>query len=289
LTDLMEHVQPDHASFFMLTPLPGSMDHLRMVQRGEWLHPDFNIYDSHHETTVHPRMKSGEWKESYLEAWRRFYSLENMRAVLGRSGPRAYWNNLYRFLWYKNSIQTEGRHPMMCGWLRRKGRTERRPGYPVQSRWAFLKMRAREVRHDLLGSFRVLMEMEELWLQTRHRSEAERRLAEELHRICEAARGRLRLADVQLAHLRAQANFPSLRVPSKLQLLWARWYPLLSPRRVYTRADLDSYWRDTLLRWKRRQWLRIYPHELALSMFRDAQLSLMFFLRLAWPHHEGSR
>lgn len=284
LTELMEQVQPDHASFFMLIPLPGSMDHLRMVQRGEWLHPDFNIYDSHHETTIHPRMKSGAWKKSYMEAWGRFYSLENMRAVLGRSGPHAYWNNLYRFLWYKNSIQTEGRHPMMCGWLRRKERTNRRPGYPVLSRWAFLKMRARELRRDLIGSFRVLMEMEELWLQTRHRSEAERRIAEELHKICAAAKGRLRLADVQLAHLRAQAQFPSLHVPSKLQLLWARWYPLLAPRRVYTRADLDSYWRDTLRRWRQRQWLRIYPHELALSMFRDAQLSLMFFLRLAWPH-----
>lgn len=289
LTDLMEQVQPDHASFFMLTPLPGSMDHLRLVQRGEWLHPDFNLYDSHHETTIHPLMKNGEWKESYWEAWRRFYSLENLRAVLSRSSPQAYWNNLYRFLWYKNSIQTEGRHPMMCGWLRRKRRTERRPGYPVLSRWAYFKMRARELRGQLAGSFRVLMEMEELWLQTRHRSEAERRIAEELHKICAAAKGRLRLADLQLAHLRAQAQFPSLRVPSKLQLLWARWYPLLAPARVYTRADLDSFWRNTLRHWRERKWLRIYPHELALSMFRDAQLSLMFFLQLARPHQERSR
>ncbi len=287
LADLMEQVQPDHASFFMLTPLPGSVDHLRMVQRGEWLHPDFNLYDSHHETTRHPRMTGGEWLASYREAWQRFYSLENLRAVLGRSSPQAYWNNLYRFLWYKNSMQTEGRHPMMCGWLRRKGRTERRPGYPVLSRWEFCKMRARELRRDCAGMFRVLLEMEELWLQTRRRSEAELRIAEELHKICAAAKGRLRLADEQLAHLRAKANFPAVRVPSKLHLLWARWYPLLAPARVYTRADLDSFWQGTLRKWRQRQWLRIPPHKVAFSLFRDAQLSLMFFLQLARPR-DGS-
>jgi len=289
LTNLMEQVRPDHASFFMLTPLPGSVDHLRMVQRGEWLHPDFNLYDSHHETTRHPRMSGGEWLASYREAWRRFYSLENLRAVLGRSSPQAYWNNLYRFLWYKNSMQTEGRHPMMCGWLRRKGRTERRPGYPVLSRWEFCKMRARELRRDCAGMFRVLLEMEELWLQTRRRSEAELSIAEELHKICAAAKGRLRLADEQLAHLRAKASFPAVRVPSKLHLLWARWYPLLAPARVYTRADLESFWRGTLDKWRERQWFRIPPHRVAFSMFRDAQLSLMFFLQLARPRNGSSQ
>jgi len=281
ITCLIEQVRPDHASFFMLTPLPGSYDHLRMLRLREWMHPDFNLYDSHHEVTVHPHMKNGLWKENYVEAWRRFYSLENMKAVLRRSASRAYWNNLLRFLWYRNSMETEGRHPMMCGFVRLKARRDRRPGYPLPTRWQYMKVRARELRAQLAASIRVLLEMQEVWLQTRHPSAAEQFVAEELHRIQMAARGRLRLADEQLAHLRAKVRFPALHVPSKIQLLWAKWYPLLAPSRVYTRADLDCFWRATWQHWKQRQWFRIQPHRVAFNMFRDAQLLLMFFFHMA--------
>ena len=75
-------------------------------------------------------------------------------------------------------------------------------------------------------------------------------------------------------------QFPALRVPSKLQLLWARWYPLLAPAKVYTRADLDAFWEAAKYNWRERRWFRIPPHLVALNMFRDAQLSLLFFLQL---------
>jgi len=278
---LMSEVQPDHASFFMLTPLPGSMDHLAMVRRGTWMHADYNFYDSHHETVVHPNLKEGEWKRLYLQAWRSFYSLDNMKAVLQRSTPRNYWNNFLRFLWYKNAIQTEVRHPMMCGFFRLKGRKVRRPGLPVLSRWEYFKMRQREVRAHLGAMLRLLREMQELWLQTRHPGAAEQRLVEEINKIRVAARGRLRVADLQLAHLRARVHFPELRVPSKLHLLWAKWYPLLAPAKTYTRADLDAFWLMVKQHWNDRRWFRIPPFRLALNTFRDAQLSLMFLISMA--------
>ncbi len=56
LAYLMQEVRPDHASFFMLMPLPGSQDHLGMLRREEWMHPDFNRYDSHHAVSVHPNL-----------------------------------------------------------------------------------------------------------------------------------------------------------------------------------------------------------------------------------------
>ncbi len=280
LASLMEQVRPDHASFFMLTPLPGSQDHLQMFRRGEWMHPDFNLYDSHHAVTIHPHLKDGAWKELYLEAWRAFYDIENMKAVLRRSSSRTYRNNLMRFLWYKNSIQVEGRHPMMCGFFRLKGRKNRRPGYPLVPRWEYWKTRSREVRADLGGMLRVLLEMEELWLQTRHPSEAEKRIVEEVNKIRLAARGQLKLADLRLAHLRAKMEFPELRVPSRLQLLWAKWYPLLAPGKVYTRADLDQFWGAAKQAWRERRWFRIPPHRVVLNAFRDAQLSMLFFFHL---------
>jgi len=280
LTCLMQNVRPDHASFFMLTPLPGSQDHLAAVRRREWMHPDFNLYDSHHPVTNHANLKDGAWKDLYLEAWRAFYSFENMKAVLQRTPWCNYWNNFIRFIWYKNSIQTEGRHPMMCGFFRLKGRKNRRPGYPIPSRYEYYKSRAREIWTHLAGMARILFEMEELWLQTRQRSEAEQRVIEELSRIRARARGRLKLTHLQLAHMRAKIYFPALRVPSKLHLLWAKWYPLLAPAKVYSRADLDCFWHIVKQRWVERHWFRIPPHRVAFNLFRDAQLSLMFFFHL---------
>jgi hypothetical protein len=281
LNFLMQQVRPDHASFFMLMPLPGSMDHLGMVKLGEWMHSDYNLYDSHHEVMHHPNLKDGEWRRLYFEAWHTFYSIENMRAVLQRSSPQMYRNNFLRFFWYKNSIQTERRHPMMCGFFRLKGRTSRRPGIPVLSRWEYFRTRFREVRADLRSMARVLLEMEEVWLQTRHPSAAEQRIVEELNKIRgAAARGRLKVGDLQTAYLRAKEHFPTLRVPSKLQLAWAKWYPLLAPGTVYTRADLDAFWKSVKLQWGQRRWFRIPVHRLPVNLFRDAQLSLLFAIHM---------
>ena len=277
---LMEEVRPDHASFFILMPLPGSMDHLNMKRRGEWMHPDFNLYDSQHEVTNHPNLKHGSWKETYFEAWRTFYSLPNMKAILQRGSRCNYWNNFLRFLWYKNSIQTEGRHPMMCGYFRLKSRKERRPGMPVVPRWQYYTSRVKEIREHLSGMVRVLAEMEELWLQTRHPSAAEQRVVEELAKIREKY-DQLKLADLQAAYLRAKEHFPSLRVPSKVHLFWAKYSPLLVQNKVYTRADLQAFWKNVRQRWDEQHWFRIPVHKVPLNALRDLQLSALFLFHMA--------
>lgn len=280
LDRLIHEVHPDHASFFMLTPLPGSQDHIAMLHRGDWMDPDFNRYDSWHAVAKHSHLSSDEWSELYREAWRKFYSFDNMKAVLERSPQRDYWSNLFRFFWYRNSFQTEGRHPMMCGFFRLKGRRSRRPGFPIASRRAYITARAKEVATHLARMLRLLLEMEELWLQTRRRSLAEQRVAEELARIGSTVRGRIKPADVQIAYRKARASFPALRIPSKLELFAARWCPLLAQDRVLTRADLDSFWRRTGQRWRKRRWLQIPWLHALLAVSRDVQLGVVFLLHL---------
>jgi len=277
---LTEDVRPDHASFFMLTPLPGSVDHLHMLRRGEWMHPDFNLYDSHHEVTHHPYLKDGSWRETYFEAWRTFYSLSNMKAILQRGSRVNYWNNFLRFFWYKNSVQTEGRHPMMCGYFRLKGRTARRPGLPILSRREYYPPRIREIYSHLRGMLRVIAEMEELWLQTRHPSEAEQRVVEELAKLRDKY-DQLKLADLQNAFLRAKEHFPALRVPSKVQLFWAKWSPLLVQNKVYTRGDLHAFWTSIRERWDDQHWFRIPVHKVPLNLLRDMQLSVLFLFHVS--------
>ncbi len=277
---LMEEVRPDHASFFILMPLPGSMDHLNMKRRGEWMNPDFNLYDSQHEVTHHPNLKHGSWKEAYFDAWNTFYSLPNMKAILQRGSRANYWNNFLRFVWYKNSIQTEGRHPMMCGYIRLKGRTARRPGLPVLGRWEYYTMRVREIREHLRSMLRVLVEMEELWLQTRHPSAAEQRVVEELIKLREKY-GQLKISDFQAAFQQAKLHFPTLQVPSKLTLFWAKWSPLLASNKVYTRTDLDAFWNTVRQRWAERRVFRIPVFMVPLNLSRDFQLSLLFLFHMS--------
>ena len=277
---LMNEVQPDHASFFILMPLPGSMDHIHMMKRGAWMHPDFNLYDSQHEVTQHAYLKDGSWRATYLEAWKTFYSLPNMKAILQRGSRVNYWNNFLRFVWYKNSIQTEERHPMMCGYFRLKGRKARRPGMPVLSPWSYYTARAREIYAYGRSMLRVMAEMEELWLQTRFPSAAEQRVVEELAKL----RGKydqLKLADLQRAYQRAKVHFPTLRVPSKVHLFWAKWSPLLVQNKVFTRADLHAFWTGVRQRWDEQRWFRIPVHKVPLNLFRDVQLSLLFLFHMS--------
>jgi radical SAM superfamily enzyme YgiQ (UPF0313 family) len=81
---LMDEIHVDMASFFMLTPLPGSHDHLEMKKRGEWMDPDFNKRDSFHATVHHPHMTAEEWTEAYVNAWKAFFSKENLIKILSR-------------------------------------------------------------------------------------------------------------------------------------------------------------------------------------------------------------
>ena len=170
---LKQDLGVEQASFFMLTPLPGSQDHARMVRAGEYMDPDLNTYDSSHETTRHPNFAPGEWHATYRKAWRSFYSFDYMRHILAKANPENYWNILRNFIWYKNSVQIEGGHPMIHGLFRIKDRTDRRPGFPIESRLRHIVRRFRDVR-SLLGSGSLwCWRWRKLWLQTRKRSKAE--------------------------------------------------------------------------------------------------------------------
>ncbi|MGB7624043.1 MAG: radical SAM protein [Terriglobia bacterium] len=277
LQRLMHEIRVEQASFFLLTPLPGSRDHLEMTQRGEYMDADYNKFDSIHETMHYPHFSEpGSLKAMYFEAWETFYSFDNMKRILLRSSPRNYWNILRNFIWYKNAALIERRHPMMGGFFRRKNRATIRPGFPVPSRWAFAKMRVREISAYLKAMVKLILEMEELWLQTRVRSEAEQRVVEEMSRLRASARRRLSLAEIQLAHARARLQVPSIRVPSKVTLYWQTWHLWMASRKVYTRADIDECWQSVMLNLRQRRIFRISPFRVLSNMWLDFQVTLMF-------------
>ena len=232
---LMDEVGPDQASFFMLTPLPGSHDHREMRKRGEWMDPDFNKRDSFHATIDHPRMTGKEWTEAYEEAWETFYSKENMIKVLSRwsNHPKNYWNLMSVFFWYKNAALIEKQHPMIAGFFRLKDRKTRRPGFAIDSLPVHAWKRAKEVTWLLIAWAKFLKEMEEVWLQTRKKSDTEERWIEQLQKLQVEVWQALRIAELQKIYANAKGTLPD-RARALLDPLED-----LSSRILLTRKDLD--------------------------------------------------
>ena len=273
----LQELRVEQASFFMLTPIPGSKDHAEMVAGGKEMHPDLNDYDSFHETLRHPNFAPGELSESYREAWENFYSFGYMKEVLSRTDPEKYWNVLCDFLWYKNSALIEGGHPMLHGFFRLKDRVDRRPGYAVESRARHFFRRTRETAVTLRSWMLLLLEMEELWLQTRIRSDAEKRLRLEIENLRAQLNRNLRSAELQLAHMRTRLHFPEIRVPSRLSLAFRDLNFSMAKRLTYSRADLKLFWR----RGFRPKTLFARPFKVAFHLLKDVQLFLMFVRDMA--------
>lgn len=270
LRRLKHEIKVDQASFFMLTPLPGSMDHKRMVETGAEMDPDYNTYDSFHESMPHPLLKNGAWTNLYGECWRSFYSFENMKAILQRASRETYWNIFRNFIWYKNAALVEGNHPMVAGFFRLKDRTARRPGCRVATRWAHCKMRAPEIWQYLKGVVKLLFEMQELWLQTR------------LH----LAPNPLRAFEIKVVQEIGQLKTGVLE---KLAILEWRRSALLNAMRamrdrlnVFAPGDWQSrraitrFWQRAFVFFKTGKWHRISPRRLAANLIHEAKLALCF-------------
>src|SRR6266403_1419870 len=234
---LMNEVGPDQASFFMLTPLPGSHDHREMKKRGEWMDPDFNKRDSFHATIEHPRMTADEWTEAYENAWRAFYSKENMIKTLARwtNAPKNYWNLMSIFLWYKNAALIEKQHPMVAGFFRLKDRKTRRSGFAIEPLPVHVWKRAKETTRLFISWAKFVKEMEEVWLQTRKKSDTEERWMEQVQKLQAEVWQALRIAELHRVYTNAKEV-----LPDKVQALLD---PLeeLSSRILLTRKDLTRF------------------------------------------------
>jgi radical SAM superfamily enzyme YgiQ (UPF0313 family) len=120
----------DVLEFFMLTPLPGSEDHRRMAEAGEWMDPDLNKYNLHHRVSKHPRMSDEEWDDAYRAAWAAYFTWDHMETVARRHASLPH-NRPKKALQYLNEFkmlyEIEGLQVLEGGILRRKRRRSRRP------------------------------------------------------------------------------------------------------------------------------------------------------------------
>ncbi len=137
----------DILEFFFLTPLPGSADHRKLYREGAELDPDLNKYDLNHVTAAHPVMSKQDWEDAYRRAWDTYYSDEHIVTLMkrARASNMSVGKVLGTVVWFYGSILYEHVHPLESGFVRLKYRTDRRPGFPVESRRHFYPKYAAEL------------------------------------------------------------------------------------------------------------------------------------------------
>jgi hypothetical protein len=119
-----------------LTPLPGSEDHKKLLEAGEWMDPDLNKYNLHHRVSRHPRMSDAEWDAAYRDAWRIWFADEHIETVARRHAarPDGRPKKVVQYMTeFKMLYEIEGLHAMEGGVIRRKRRRSRRPSLPPES------------------------------------------------------------------------------------------------------------------------------------------------------------
>jgi hypothetical protein len=148
----------DILEFFCLTPLPGSEDHKVLWQRGEWMHPDMNMYDGEHAVAHHAQMSKEAWEEVYRTVWESYFTREHMETILRRAAANnCSMSRLVSFMFlFCYSVPIENVHPLQGGLLRRKYRKDRRPGFPIEPIWSFYPKFAWQVVDKLARALRLL-------------------------------------------------------------------------------------------------------------------------------------
>ena len=129
----------DILEFSCLTPLPGSEDHKKLWMEGVDMDADMNRYDLEHVTTDHHKMSREEWEQAYHIAWKTYYTPEHIKTVIRRAVASRMRSDMVMYLltWFWLSKELWNIYPLESGIIRRKVRTDRRPGLPIESVWTF--------------------------------------------------------------------------------------------------------------------------------------------------------
>jgi radical SAM superfamily enzyme YgiQ (UPF0313 family) len=253
----------DSASFYILTPLPGSKDHQRWWHQRRWMDSDFNTYDSAHVAVAPERMTREELQQAYHQAWEQFYSTEHMVNVLKRwrDNRTAYWGRMFFFAWYLYASRIERLHPMNCGFWTIRRRHERRQGLPREAFVPFWWERARAALQRLRAIAQLFLQLEEVWLQSRPKSRLEEELQELLAKTKQDVRDwrELKVWELKAVYQQLHERLPEVKVPSALSLWFNKQNPFL---RVHSRTYFNRIWTQWYLHlWNPVKWAELWFFE----------------------------
>ena len=259
----LQRMMFDSASFFILSPLPGSKDHQRWWQEGRWMEKDFNTYDSAHVAVEPERMSKDELMKAYLNSWEQFYSTKHMVNVLKiwRNNNYYYKERLAFFMWYLYSSRIERLHPMNCGFWTVRRRNDRRSGFQQEALVPFLWNRLRVITIRLGAMAKLFFQFEEVWLRSRSKSKIEEGLFELIERTKQGVMDWRDVKEKELVafYKKLQVEIPEIKVPSIIRLWFRKRNPFVS---AFSRMYIQRIWRRWYLYlWNPLKWIEVWLFE----------------------------
>jgi radical SAM superfamily enzyme YgiQ (UPF0313 family) len=259
----LQRMMFDSASFYILSPLPGSKDHQRWWREKRWMHEDFNNYDSAHVAVKPERMTCDELMEAYHSAWEQFYSTEHMVNVLKlwRENHHYYRERLSFFMWYLYSSRIERLHPMNCGFWTVRRRSDRRAGLPQESLVPYWLNRTKVLTLRLWSMVGLFFQLEEVWLRSRQKSGVEEALHEFISKTKKDVIDWRDLSTKELAAFYAELSLkmPEIKVPSLVRLWFRKRNPFAG---AFTRSSVERTWhRWYLYLWNPLKWVEVWVFE----------------------------
>jgi radical SAM superfamily enzyme YgiQ (UPF0313 family) len=259
----LQRMMFDSASFYILSPLPGSKDHQRWRREGRWLDEDFNRYDSAHVAVLPERMSGDELMEAYHNAWEQFYSTEHMVNILKlwRNDRYYYRERLSFFMWYLYASRIERLHPMNCGFWTVRRRNDRRASLPQEALVPFWWNRMKVLTLRIGKMAKLFLQLEEVWLRSRPKSTIE----EALHDLTSKTKQDIidwrDLSTKELASFYAKLSLeiPELKVPSLVHLWFKKRNPFAG---AFTRMYTQRIWKRWYLYiWNPFKWIEVWLFE----------------------------
>jgi hypothetical protein len=259
----LQRMRFDSASFYILSPLPGSKDHQRWWREKRWMHEDFNTYDSAHVAVKPERMSCDDLMEAYRNAWEQFYSTDHMVNVLRlwKKDHFYYRERLSFFAWYLYSSRVEGLNPMNCGFWTIRRRNERRSGLPQEAFVPFWLNRTKVLTLRVWGIVKLFFQLEEVWLRSRQKSGVEEALHELVSKTKQDILDWRDLSTKELAafYRKLSVEMPEIKVPSRVRL-WLRKRNSFAG--AFTRVYVDRIWRKWYLYfWNPLKWVEVWMFE----------------------------
>jgi radical SAM superfamily enzyme YgiQ (UPF0313 family) len=259
----LQQMMFDSASFYILSPLPGSKDHQRWWKEKRWMHEDFNMYDSAHVAVQPERMSREELLEAYRNAWEQFYSTVHMVNVLKiwRYNHHYYREKLAFFMWYLYASRIERLHPMNCGFWTVRRRDDRRSGFEHEALIPFWWNRLNVLTVRLVRMAKLFFQLEDVWLRSRPKSRIEEELFE---LIVKTKQGVTDWRDVKEKDLvgfyrKLQADMPEIKVPSVVRLWLRKRNPFAQ---AFSRTYVRRIWqRWYLYLWNPLKWVDVWLFE----------------------------
>ncbi len=162
---LKQELPIEFVEFFMMTPLPGSQDHLDNYLNGVPMAKDMNEYDTTRPCMEHPRMSREELMRAYRDAWKFFYARKHVETILKRRKDHRRKNIARHMVWFRNAVFVEDLHPFLFGLFRIKGRKRRSPKFPTESVPVYYYRRAWDIVSWAVRTLLMVVELRYLYFK----------------------------------------------------------------------------------------------------------------------------